>query len=232
MRPARLQQRLAALVPDDCCRTFGTCALYCCPCEVLSPLLPRTMAVVTDPPYDAGYDATKTRRRPSPWAENFVGHDQPFDPRPWLPFAEVILMGADRYRQGLPPRGGWILWDKIVNTTPADFAVGEWTWTSLDIDPQVYCHLWRGGMRQGEANMARMRHKPHPAYKPPELMQLLVRLIPPGRTIVDPYMGSGTTMVACLREGRAGIGIEIDRGHFETACKHLQKEVEKLGLFA
>jgi hypothetical protein len=232
LSPDRLQHRLKALVPDDCCRTFGSCTLYCCPCELLYPLLPRASAILTDPPYDANYDVTRTRRRPSHWDHNFVGHDQPFDPRPWLKFAEVILMGADHYRQGLPPRDGWILWDKIVNTTPADFAVGEWIWTSLDIDPQVYCHLWRGGMRQGEANMARMRHKPHPAYKAPELMQLLVRLLSPARTIVDPYMGSGPSMVACLREGRSGIGIEVDCGYFAKACAKMEKELQQLPLFA
>src|SRR5215831_5931432 len=70
--PDRLRKRLAALVPADCCRTFGRCTLFCCPCELLYPLLPRTLAVVSDPPYKvgkAGYDHTRDRRNPSQWNE-------------------------------------------------------------------------------------------------------------------------------------------------------------------
>src|SRR5262245_52521362 len=116
-RAYRLQKRLAALAPDAVCRTFGACTLYCSPWEPLYSLLPRTAAVITDPPYDAGYDVTRARRRPSQWDRNFAGHDQEFDPTPWLRFSKVILFGADHYRGQLPRSHGWILWDKIVNTT-------------------------------------------------------------------------------------------------------------------
>src|SRR5262252_2222238 len=218
-RAYRLQKRLTVLAPDAVCRTFGPCTLYCSRWESLYALLPRTAAVVTDPPYDAGYDVTKPRRRPSHWDRNFVGHDQAFDPTPWLRFPEVILFGADHYRDRLPRGGSWICWDKLAGTPPADFAPGEWAWTSRDVPPQFCPHLWRGGQRAGEANIARLRHKLHPAMKPPELMQRCVQLITPGRVIIDPFMGSGMTLVACLREGYPCIGIEIDPGYFQIACR-------------
>jgi DNA modification methylase len=144
----------------------------------------------------------------------------------------VILFGADRYRRRLPRSDGWILWDKTVNTAPADFAVGEWIWTNLDIAPQVFSQLWRGGMRAGEANMARLRHKYHPAQKAPELMQHLVRLITPGLTVIDPYMGSGSTLVACVREGYPCIGIEMDAHYFQIACTRVEEALQQLTLFA
>jgi len=113
-RAYRLQKRLTALAPDAVCRTFGACTLYCSAWELLYPLLPRQAAVVTDPPYAAGYDVTRARRRPSTWHRNFVGHDQDFDPTPWLRFPEVILFGADHYRDRLPRGGSWICWDKLA----------------------------------------------------------------------------------------------------------------------
>src|SRR5215831_11167126 len=71
-RAYRLQKRLTALAPDVVCKTFGPCTVYRSDWQAIYSRLPRDAAVVTDPPYDAGYDVTKARRRPSQWAENFV----------------------------------------------------------------------------------------------------------------------------------------------------------------
>jgi len=76
-RQARTRaRRHPAVPPGVVCRALGACTLYCSRWESLSALLPRDAAIVTDPPYDAGYDVTKTRRRPSHWDRNFVGFDQ------------------------------------------------------------------------------------------------------------------------------------------------------------
>src|SRR5215471_4598302 len=96
-RRQRHRARLAVLAPDAICRTIGNCTLYLSRCEFLYPLLPRKAAVVSDPPYPpvpGGYDNTKTRRNPSQWPDNFPGWNQPFDPTPWLKFADVMLFGA------------------------------------------------------------------------------------------------------------------------------------------
>jgi site-specific DNA-methyltransferase (adenine-specific)/modification methylase len=191
--------------------------------------------VVSDPPYaavPAGYDATKTRRNPSHWERNFTGYDQDFDPTPWLRFPEVILFGADHYRDSLPRGGSWICWDKLAGTTPADFAPGEWAWTNLDTPPQFYPHLWRGGMRAGEENISRLRQKHNPNQKPVSVMQRCVRLITPGRIIIDPFMGSGSTLVACVREGYPCIGIEMEERDFEIACRRIADELQQPALSA
>jgi hypothetical protein len=211
---------------------LGPCTLYHSRWEPLYGLLPQDAAIVTDPPYDAGYDVTKTRRRASHWTENFAGYDQAFDPTPWLQFPEVILFGAEHYRERVPPSNAWICWDKLAGTTPADFAPAEWAWTNLDMPPLFIPHLWRGGMRAGRANMSRRRHKLHPAEKPVEVLQRCVQLITPGLTIIDPYMGSGSTLVACVLESYPCIGIEMDAQHFATACHEVEAALQQLVLLS
>src|SRR5262249_7647853 len=128
------------------------------------------------------------------------------------------------YWDKLPRRGSWHFWDKRAGTTPSHFASGEWIWTSLDVPPQCFTHLWRGGMRAGEENDSRMPVKYHPAQKPVALLRWLVGMITPGLLILDPFMGSGTTAVACVREGRPCIGIEIDPEFFAKACERVREE--------
>jgi site-specific DNA-methyltransferase (adenine-specific) len=227
----RDRKRREAVAPHVPCKQIGPhCTVYCSDWQTVYPLLPSQAAIVTDPPYLANYDVTKTRRRPSHWDRNFVGADQPFDPTPWLAFPEVILFGADHYRTHLP-RGAWWCWDKIPEQQPADFASDEWIWLSLDVPPYHYRHLWRGGMRAGEENWVHLPQKLHPAQKPIDLLTRLVQQTT-SAVVIDPYMGSGTTLAACVRLSRPCIGIELDPAYFAVACARLQQEVEAVGLFA
>jgi DNA modification methylase len=65
--------------------------------------------------------------------------------------------------------------------------------------------------------------KQHPTQKPVELMRWCLGFLRDARTVIDPFMGSGTTGVACVREGRSFIGIEIDEGYFDIACERIRK---------
>ena len=237
-RVHRDRQRLQTLAPGALQRQIDPCTLYCAPAELLAPLLPPAGAIVTDPPYRVGlqgFDYTKPRRRPAQWTQNFAGADQDFDPTPWLRFPEVVLMGADHYWDRLPcGERAWSLlyWDKLAGTTPADFAPGEWIWlaTATPPPPGVITHLWRGGMRAGEENISRLPQKLHASQKPMAVMRQLIRLTT-ACVILDPYMGSGTTLVAALREGRSCIGIDLDPDSFAVACSRVQAELQQLGLF-
>jgi site-specific DNA-methyltransferase (adenine-specific) len=104
-------------------------------------------------------------------------------------------------------------------------------WLSKAGPPQLFQYLWCGGQRQGEENWTRLPKKLHPAQKPVALLVYLVKQTT-APLIVDPFMGSGTTLAACVRLGRPCIGIEIDEQYFAKACDRLQQEVEALGLFA
>jgi DNA modification methylase len=206
------------------------CTLYCGDALQLVPHLPRQAAVVSDPPYPNHYDYTKTRRRHSRWTANFPGMDQPFDPTPWLQFPEVILLGADHYWERLPRPGSVWVWDKTPGQRPSDFASHEWIWLSMGIPPRVIPYLWRGGMRAGEENYVHMPQKLHPALKPVFLMTELVKATA-APVVIDPYMGAGTTLAACVRLGRPCIGIDIDPDYFQAACARVQHELQQLALF-
>lgn len=72
----------------------------------------------------------------------------------------------------------------------------------------------------------------HPTQKPVELLRDLIAVVAPaGGAVLDPFMGSGSTGVACARSGRSFIGIEADSGHFETACKRLRDVYDQPRLF-
>jgi DNA modification methylase len=80
-------------------------------------------------------------------------------------------------------------------------------------------------MREGEENYSRLPDKLHPARKPIALLTFLVEQTA-APVVVDPFMGSGTTLAACVRLGRPCIGIELDPDYFQVACQRLQQEVE------
>ena len=222
----RARKRRDAVAPHVRCEQIGPhCTVYCCDWQTVWPLLPRQAAVVTDPPYEAGYDVSKARRRPSRWDRNFVGADQPFDPTPWLQFPEVILFGADRYWDARLQGGAWVCWDKMAGQDPGDYTPYEAIWFSMPGPMQYFSQYWRGNRRAGEENYSRLPQKLHPAQKPVQLLQWLVEQTT-SPVVIDPFMGSGTTLAACVRLGRPCIGVELDPDYFAVACDRLQQEVK------
>jgi DNA modification methylase len=198
----------------------------------VAALVPRHAAVVTDPPYrvgSTGFDYTKARRRPSHWPQNYAGLGEVFDPTPWLGFPEVILFGANHYWDQRLAGGSWVYWDKTEGQDPGDFARFEFIWLSTPGPPQYFPWQHRGGMRRGEMNWVHLPKKRHPAEKPVELLTFLVKQTT-APVVIDPFMGSGSTLAACVRLGRPCIGIEIDPGHFATACDRPQDELQQLAL--
>jgi site-specific DNA-methyltransferase (adenine-specific) len=101
-------------------------------------------------------------------------------------------------------------------------------WTNIDGVIRVHRQVWRGIVREGEENVVN-EDKCHPAQKPVALMRWCVSMTT--GTVLDPYMGSGTTGVACARAGRQFVGIEIDPTHFETACRRIEAAYRQPDLF-
>jgi DNA modification methylase len=93
-------------------------------------------------------------------------------------------------------------------------------------------HVWMGYTRAGQDGSAATTRL-HPSMKPVELMAWLldVARIGIGKTVLDPYMGIGSTGVACLQTGRKFIGIEVDEEYYEIAKERLTKEVKRLQEF-
>jgi site-specific DNA-methyltransferase (adenine-specific) len=234
---AHRQKQRAPLQPS-CVQISPTCTLYLGDAHVIAPTLQHIAALITDPPYGVAYDFTKPRRsrRPlqpgtttgSSWDRNIIGDDQPFNPAPWLQYPQVILWGANHYASRLPDRPAWLVWDKRDGAPSDHHADCEHAWTNLPGTSRIHRHVWRGMIRAGEENLVHGA-KLHPAQKPVALMQWCVAKTT--GTVLDPYMGSGSTGVACLRLGRAFVGIELDPDYFAIACQRLQAEAAQGLLF-
>ena len=82
-------------------------------------------------------------------------------------------------------------------------------------------------LKDSERGVARV----HPTQKPIAVMEWCLGFLPNAKTILDPFMGSGTTLVACAKMGRHGIGIEIDPGYFDTACRRVEAAYRQPDLF-
>jgi len=112
----------------------------------------------------------------------------------------------------LPPTLGYLVWDKQIDGL--NFGECEVCWTSMTFAPRIY--RYRAVMVDGG--------KQHPTQKPVDLMKWCLGFAPAG-TVLDPFMGSGTTLRAAKDAGRKAIGIEIEERYCEIAAKRLRQRV-------
>lgn len=153
------------------------------------------------------------------------GDDAPFDPSPFLGFPKVILWGAIHYANRLPNSTSWLVWDKRDGVASDDNADGELAWSNIGGPLRIHRQLWKGICRAGRENIAIQGDKLHPFQKPVSLMRWCLSLVPDARLILDPFMGSGTTLVAAKEENRKAIGIDIEECNCEIAATRLRQEV-------
>ena len=223
----------------------GNVQLWNADCLDVLPLLSGIDALISDPPYGINFDFTKNRSRKGglDWGngdglqadrkwDNIIGDDKPFDPAPFLGFPKIILWGGNHYAERLPCAPCWLVWDKKVYTTSDNHSDCELAWTNLPGVVRRFYHLWRGVVRAGAENVSN-GPKLHPVQKPAALMAWCVSLckLQQGATVLDPFMGSGTTGIACIRSGRRFIGIEKDAKYFEIAKERIRKELQVGRLF-
>ena len=204
----------------------GDCVLHLADCRDLLPDLPRTAAVITDPPYGMKWDTNSTRftgghrssiaRRGigrADWGV-VVGDNEPFDPTPWLTFQDVILWGANHYAQRLPV-GTTLVWLKRKDPAFASFlSDAEIAWKKGGHG--VYC-------RRDTTMYAIGRRRVHPTQKPLAIMAWCIERLRNPPLIIDPYLGSGTTGIAATNAGCKFIGVEIDPKYFDIACRRIEQ---------
>jgi site-specific DNA-methyltransferase (adenine-specific) len=212
---------------------IGECQLILGDCREVS--LPGNAAIVADPPYgiayvkgDGGRRVAGTNLPARRHSAAIVGDDTAFDPSPWVSFPETILWGADHYAARLP-HGRWLAWDKLAGATLQDsFSDVEFAWHSKRGAARIINYLWKGVLQDGEKGVRRW----HPTQKPVAVMEWCIKQLHGyAETICDPYMGSGSTGVAAARLGRKFVGVEIDPGHFETACRRIEAAYAQPDLF-
>lgn len=199
--------------------------LYLGDCKDLLPM--KADLLLTDPPYGIAYDPSESTQQGIQRFEMVQGDDEDFDPAHLMDYPDVILWGVNNYCNAIPPKiGQWYFWDKVVqNEQKVRIAEGEYAWHKRGTKPRAFRHLWSGAYRASESG----ERSEHPTQKPVQLMQwcLLCAKLEAGATVLDPYMGSGTTGVACLRMGMNFVGIEKDPKHFATAVARLEREANQ-----
>lgn len=187
-------------------------------------------AVVTDPPYGIGEDGGDKQRRRH-YKPLVIHAKKEWDkerPRKEI-FDEIrrvskhqIIWGGNYFADYLPPSMGWLYWDKLIG---GDFSDGELAWTSRKKAVRSFSKSSFAGLHGGW-------DREHPTQKPVALMSWCVYLLPDNCfTILDPFMGSGTTGVACMQLGRNFIGCEIDPGYFAIAEKRIKAAAQQPLLF-
>jgi DNA modification methylase len=140
-----------------------------------------------------------------------------------------ILWGANHYASKLPDAKGWLAWDKATkNGLDLKQAEIEFAWTNCVSRPKGFRHMWSGAFKASERG-----ERYHPTQKPVALMAWCLSLLPQtDAAILDPYMGSGPTLIAAKETGRRAIGIEIEERYCEIAAKRLSQEVLPLEALA
>ena len=197
--------------------TIGNCELWHGDCREILPLLPPVDLVLTDPPYGIGMAANPVRQA----HEKKEWDAEP--PAAWLwglmmeKAKHLIVWGGNYFP--LPPTKCFLIWDK---DQPDAFSLAscEMAWTNIDRPART----WRFNARH-------FTGKEHPTQKPDKLMEWCIEKAGNVATVCDPYMGSGTTGVACARMGLHFTGIERERKYFDIACRRIEQAYAQPRLF-
>ena len=133
-----------------------------------------------------------------------------------------IIFGGNYFELG--KARCWLVWDKLRGET--DYADAELAWTNLDKAVRVIRYRWNGFLTEGDPRDERV----HPTQKPVAVMHWAIRQVMSGfDTVLDPWMGSGTTLFAAKLLGKSAIGIEIEEKYCEIAARRLSQEVLNFG---
>lgn len=198
--------------------------LYCADCLDILPKIPdKTIdLVLTDPPYGIDYDTTHDKYKNGISRRKVDNDDKPFDPTPLLIFDRLILWGGNCFASRLPDSPQWLTWVKTMrddaNIRQADTEIA---WTTRCVGRnRVFHHLWIGAYKNSESGI----RASHPTQKPIALMEWCLSLVPNAAIILDPFAGSGTTLVAAKQLGRKYIGVEINEEYCKICVDRLRQE--------
>lgn len=202
--------------------TIGNATLYLGDCLEILPTLDKVDACITDPPYGisrdkgfggfGGFGAPIARTkyegdwdsiRPSQACFDLILDKSNF----------ALIFGGNYFADMLPPSTHWVVWDKL-NTMPT-FGDCELAWTNSDRKSVKKITVEYNGL------LGKEKFREHATQKPVLLMENILREYHKHMTILDPFMGSGTTGVACANLGRKFIGIEIEEKYFDIACERI-----------
>ena len=203
---------------------IGNATLYCGDCRDVLPLLPKHDLILTDPPYGAAYAANPIVGKGKAQSNHEAMDWDNCTPPTWLfglmlDKAEMVIVWGGNY-YALPPSRGWLSWRKP--DAPPSMAHLELAWTNRDMNAKQLEH----SIAATNAERAG-----HPTQKPVRVMEWSIGFCPEAETVCDPFMGSGTTGVACARMGKKFIGIEREERYFDIAVERITRAYQQLRLF-
>lgn len=192
------------------------CTIYHGDCRAILPKLGTFELLLTDPPYGIGFAS-----QPTKW-QRLAGHE----PESWdddTPSEEVLSLAISRTEKAviwggnyftLPPKRCWLSWYKP--DAPPSMGNVEYAWTSLDQNSRMISH---------SISATNAERCGHPTQKPLRVIMWALQQAGESASILDPFMGSGTTLRAAKDLQRKSIGIEIDERYCEIAANRLAQEV-------
>lgn len=219
--------------------TIGNATLYHGDCREILPSLPKVDLVLTDPPYgilniaDGNCSNQVVRKSARQQGSGVLKNrllnvsDVQWDVAPDDGFfvwckdnSETQIYWGGNYFN-LPPCRGVLVWDK--EQPWENFSQVEIAWTNISRPAAIF----KSSATRGTPD------KQHPTQKPLALMEWCLNLAPKTTsTVADPFMGSGTTGVACANMGKTFYGIERERKYFDIACERIERAYAQQRLFA
>ncbi len=215
---------------------IGDSTLYYGDCLDVLPGLQKADVVITDPPYGVGRD------KGFGGCGGFGGRGQPIARKQYVGEWDgarpsgvhikatleagdlAVIFGGNYFADLLPVGTHWLVWDKL-NTMPT-FGDCELAWTNSPRKSIKKITVEYNGL------IGKEKYREHATQKPLRLMEeIVLGYTKPAQHVIDPFMGSGTTGVACARHGRSFTGIEIDKHYFQIACERIEQAYNQPGLF-
>lgn len=185
-------------------------------CREILPGLPKVDLVLTDPPYGASWDTNYSRFSRGTTDKNQIANDttRP-DELLLMQGQNQIIFGANYLAISKP--GSYLIWDKRTEDGFSFLSDAEVAWSSIGQG----CYIFTENAQRHRSTCGGL----HPTQKPVTLMEWCIKKAPNPQTILDPFMGSGTTLVAAKNLGRQAIGIELEEKYCEIAALRLSQEV-------
>lgn len=213
---------------------IGDATLYLGDCLEILPTLPKVDAVITDPPYGIDYGRAGGFSALHGWHNNRenVEWDRIRPPQQSIELClkaagTIIIWGGNYFTDWLPPSMGWLIWDKVQRGF--SLADCEMAWTNRRSASRVISYA--RGNESGFAPMGCDWPNAHPTQKPLGVMRWCIAQVGNPITILDPFMGSGSTGVAAMQMGRQFIGIEKEPKYFDIACRRIEDAQKQAQLF-
>lgn len=198
---------------------IGDATLYLGDCMEVLPLIGKVDAVITDPPYGIGANKQTLGKGKKDFTRGGDWDDTAPNLAACIAAGKSICMwGGNYFTDQVPPTNDWLIWHKVNDGR--SFSECEMAWTNFGKQTRHLTHHWSGEEKQ------------HPTQKPLRVMLWSIEQAGEAKTILDPFMGSGTTGVAAIQLGRKFIGIERDPQYFEIACRRIEQAVAQGQLFA